>query len=202
MFLTQAHQKFAIVAAAVFAAAFALPHPAAAQQQPGIGTNLQYVLCIQNVAGPGAGPGFPGCIEVSALGLSVGRQMKDSGEKGGTEALNIGIGNISAIAIRKPTDGTSALLFSYAINGNTMGDAELYVLEQRDGWSQPLPTLEVQLERSFVQSLQLDAAAPVENLEIYFNKIQLTSYERDASGAAVLWSAECWDKVSSTSCSK
>lgn len=63
--------------------------------------------------------------------------------------------SIAAIAIRKPTDGTSALLFSYAINGNSMGDAELYVLEQRDGWSKPLATMEVQLGRAFVQSLQL-----------------------------------------------
>jgi len=198
MFQIESLKRSAILAAAAFTAAAFPPDPAAAQQQ-NIGT--QYVLCIQHVAGPGAGPGFPECIEISALGLSVGRQMKEPGEKGGTADLNIGVGRISAIAIRKPTDGTSALLFSYAINGNSMGDASVHVLEQRAGWAKPLTTLEVQLGRSFVQSLQLDSAALVENLEIHFNQIQLTTYERDANGAVVHWSEECWDKVSSTSCS-
>lgn len=121
---------------------------------------------------------------------------------GGTADINIGVGELSPIAIRKPSDGTSALFFKYAITGNSMGDAAVYVLEQREGWSQPLATMEVRLGRSFVQSFELDASNLVENLEIHYNKIQLTTIERDSKGKETFSSEQCWDKVNQqASCS-
>ena len=196
MFTRHRRLKMAILMSGTLAAVAVLAIPAAAQTSS---ESLQYVLCIDNVSGPGVGTEFPGCIQVLALGLSVGREIASSSEKGGTEDINIGIGQLSPVSIRKPSDGVSPLLFSYAVNGNSMGDAQLFVLEQRPGWPEFLTTMEVKLARSFVRSLRLDPADRVESVDLYFNKIQLTSFERDTAGNLIFSSERCWDTVKSSS---
>jgi type VI protein secretion system component Hcp len=190
--------KTAICTIATLTAAVTLAIPAAAESSA---SPVQYVLCIDNVAGPGVGMDFKGCIEVLALGLSVEREIKSASEKAGVEDLNIGVGELAPVSIRKLSDGVSPLLFSYAVNGNSMGNAQLFVREQRPGWPTLLTTMEVKLARSFVRSLRLDSADGVESVDLYFNKIQLTSFERDANGSVSFSSQQCWDTVHSTECS-
>ena len=163
---------------------------------------VQYILCLQGISGPGVGKDYPGCSEISALGLKVGREMKESGEKGGTADINIGIGELSPVEIRKPTDGLSATLFSYGLNGNSFGSADIYVLEQRESWTNPLTTLEVHLDRTFVQSLELDSNSLSEIVLFYFNEIEVKSYTRGKTGSVLASSERCWDKTKSIPCSK
>jgi len=179
------------------------PIPVQLVQSGGAGASTaQYVLCMQGFAGPGVGSAYPGCIEVLALGLSVGRELKESGEKGGTADINIGVGELSPVSIQKRTDGISANLFAFAVNGNSFGQAELYLLEQRPGWPKLLPTMEVVLDRSFVKSMSIDPSSRVETLELYFNKIQLKTFGRDANGNETSSSERCWDVITLTpSCS-
>ena len=55
--------------------------------------------------------------------FGVEREMKESGEKGGTEDINIGVGELQECTISKSMDVCSMALSQYAINGNSPGRA-------------------------------------------------------------------------------
>lgn len=57
--------------------------------------------------------------------FAIEREMKESGEKGGTEDFNIGVGELQECTISKSMDWSSPLLAQYAINGNSPGPAEI-----------------------------------------------------------------------------
>ena len=49
----------------------------------------------------------------------VEREMKESGEKGGTADINIGVGELQECTISKSMDSTKVDLAQFAINGNS-----------------------------------------------------------------------------------
>jgi hypothetical protein len=55
-----------------------------------------------------------------SFGFGVEREMKESGEKGGTEDINIGVGELQECTISKSMDVSSPLLAQYSINGNAL----------------------------------------------------------------------------------
>ena len=57
------------------------------------------------------------------------REMKESGEKGGTADINIGVGELQECTVSKSMDRASAKLAQYAINGNSPGIAEIDFVE-------------------------------------------------------------------------
>lgn len=59
-----------------------------------------------------------------SFSFGVEREMKESGEKGGTEDINIGVGELQECTISKSMDVTSMSLAQYAINGNSSDTAE------------------------------------------------------------------------------
>jgi hypothetical protein len=68
-----------------------------------------------------------------SFGFGVEREMKESGEKGGTEDINIGVGELQECTISKSMDIASAKLAQFAINGNSLGTAEIYFVEVAGG---------------------------------------------------------------------
>lgn len=122
--------------------------------------------------------GFSGGDWFAANSFSFGieREMKESGEKGGSEDINIGVGELQECTISKSMDRTSPLLAQFAINGNSPGGADLVFL---DGSSEsPRPYAMYRLNRCFVKSWSTSGDAndrPMEEVAFYYNRIAFVS---------------------------
>jgi Type VI secretion system effector, Hcp len=68
-----------------------------------------------------------------SFSFGVEREMKESGEKGGTADINIGVGELQECTISKSMDSSSARLAQFAINGNSLGTSEIYFVEVAGG---------------------------------------------------------------------
>jgi type VI protein secretion system component Hcp len=68
-----------------------------------------------------------------SFSFGVEREMKESGEKGSTTGINIGVGELQECTISKSMDRTSMQLAQYAINGNSPGQAEIDFVEVAGG---------------------------------------------------------------------
>jgi type VI protein secretion system component Hcp len=107
-----------------------------------------------------------------SFGFGVEREMKESGEKGGTEDINIGVGELQECTISKSMDSTSTTLAQFAVNGNSLGTAEIQFVERARG--KPVCYLAYKLDRCFVKSWSTSADAddrPTESVAFYFNRI-------------------------------
>jgi hypothetical protein len=80
-----------------------------------------------------------------SFSFGVEREMKESGEKGGTEDINIGVGELQECTISKSMDIASAKLAQFAINGNSLGTAEIFFVEVAGG-----DTMRMRLVSEFV----------------------------------------------------
>ncbi len=124
-----------------------------------------------------------------SFSFGVEREMKESGEKGGTEDINIGIGELQPVTIIKAIDQSTPKLAQYAINGYSLGDIEVCVTDNPDA-----PTacyLRYKLERCFVKSWSTSGDAddrPTEEVAFYYNRIAFT-YTIEGSNAV------SWDTV-------
>jgi len=124
-----------------------------------------------------------------SFSFGVEREIKESGEKGGTEDINIGVGELQPVSISKSMDSASPLLAQFAINGNSAGSAEINFVEL-DGLppgETPVPYLVYKLERVFVTSWQTstddDPASedrPRETVTFGYNKIAYGTNPNDA----------------------
>src|SRR5215204_1403143 len=86
---------------------------------------------IDNVLGDVTIEGYKGqnFFVADSFSFGVEREMKESGEKGGTEDINIGVGELQECTISKSVDRASTLLAQYAINGNSLGRARIDFVE-------------------------------------------------------------------------
>lgn len=117
--------------------------------------------------------GYDEWFVADSFSFGVEREMKESGEKGGTQDINIGVGELQECTISKSMDNASALLAQFAINGNSLGNAEIVVLEDV-GQGKPVVTMHYTLERAFVKSWSTSGDAgdpPTEEVAFYYNKI-------------------------------
>lgn len=64
-----------------------------------------------------------------SFSFGVEREMKESGEKGGTEDINIGVGELQECTVSKNMDHASGKLAQFSINGNSCGTAEIDFVE-------------------------------------------------------------------------
>jgi type VI secretion system secreted protein Hcp len=132
---------------------------------------------IPDVNGDAKIPGFEGWFVADSFSFGVEREMKESGEKGGTADINIGVGELQEVTISKTIDMASTKLAQFAINGNSLGTVEIAFVEtgggsRREG--KPLVYLRYQLERCFVKSWSTSGDAddrPTEEVAFYYNKI-------------------------------
>lgn len=126
-----------------------------------------------------------------SFSFGVEREMKESGEKGGTTDINIGVGELQECTAGKSMDAASSLLAQFAINGNSPGTAEIDFVEVGGGGDaeatalafdqahaeqadEPICYLKYKLDRTFVKSWSISGDAddrPTEEVAFYYNKI-------------------------------
>jgi type VI protein secretion system component Hcp len=113
-----------------------------------------------------------------SFSFGVEREMKESGEKGGTEDINIGVGELQECNISKSMDRASTLLAQAAINGNSLGPAVIHFVEVAGPGNQfegkPFCYLKYALDRCFVKTWSTSGDAddrPTEEVAFYYNKI-------------------------------
>lgn len=141
-----------------------------------------------------------------SFNFGVEREMKESGEKGGTADINIGVGELQECNISKSMDMCSMALAQYAINGNSPGMAEIDFVEVASGeqgkGGKPVCYLKYLLERCFIKSWQISGDAddrPTEEVAFYYNKIAF-NYAKTSDGK--VWdhdkAAMEWDNTAQT----
>lgn len=135
-----------------------------------------------------------------SFSFGVKRSMASSGEHGGTEDINIGVGELQECSISKATDHASTRLMQFAINGNSCGVAEIHFVEIPTAGpdaGKPVAYMKYKLDRCFVKSWSTSGDAddrPTEEVAFYYNKIAF-AYLRTADGTAVTNSVASWDRV-------
>ncbi|MGB5326952.1 MAG: type VI secretion system tube protein Hcp [Gammaproteobacteria bacterium] len=122
-----------------------------------------------------------------SFSFAVEREMKESGEKGGTEDINIGVGELQECTISKSMDAASAQLAKLSLTGSSLGAVQVCLTDNPEG-----PTgcyLEYKLERAFVKSWSTSGAGgddrPTEEVAFYYNRIAF-EYTETADGT-VSW---------------
>lgn len=121
-----------------------------------------------------------------SFSFGVEREMKESGEKGGTEDINIGVGELQECTISKSMDWATSQLAQFAINGNGRGRAEIEFVEVGGGDRPGAPAcyLRYKLDRAFIKSWSTSGDAddrPTEEVAFYYNKIAF-NYARTVDG--------------------
>jgi type VI protein secretion system component Hcp len=118
-----------------------------------------------------------GWFVADSFSFGVQRETKESGEKGGTLDINIGIGDLEDCEIGKSVDRASPLLAQFAISGNSLGTALIDFVEiggTKGTLGKPLCYLRFKLDRCFVKSWRVNGDAddrPTEEVAFYYNKI-------------------------------
>ena len=88
-----------------------------------------YALPIQ-IDGEATGPdGSNDWFVADSFSFGVEREMKESGEKGGTQDINIGVGELQECTISKSLDKSSSRLAQAAVSGKTLGFCEVCIGE-------------------------------------------------------------------------
>ena len=132
-------------------------------------------------------PGVPGDSNIDgydtgewftadSFSFGVEREMKESGEKGGTADINIGVGELQECTVSKSMDRASGKLAQFAINGNSCGVAEIDFVEigGEGPEGKPICYLKYKLDRCYVKSWSTSGDAddrPTEEVAFYYNKI-------------------------------
>jgi len=131
-----------------------------------------------------------------SFSFGVEREMKESGEKGGTEDINIGVGELQECTISKSMDINSPKLAQNAIEGTDLGVAEIHFVETTSE-GKPMVYLKYKLERAFIKSWSTSGDAddrPTEEVAFYYNKIAF-SYSSTNDGRTFEQSTMSWDNV-------
>lgn len=130
---------------------------------------------IPGIPGDTKGPdGVDSWFVADSFSFGVEREMKESGEKGGTEDINIGVGELQECTLSKSMDAASGHLAQFAINGNSPGEANVCFSSGFDASGLPNCYLRYKLDRAFVRSWSTSGDAddrPTEEVAFYYNKI-------------------------------
>jgi hypothetical protein len=138
-----AHLTAAAVAAGAAFTAFGSPAQAtestcgtAQADDPSVDTFGGFLGGVTVAVGDVDAAAAPVTTTTTPISFGVEREMKESGEKGGTADINIGVGELQECTISKSMDSTSVQLAQFAINGNSAGavdGADFNVWQQHYG---------------------------------------------------------------------
>ena len=132
-----------------------------------------------------------------SFSFGVEREMKESGEKGGTQDINIGVGELQECTITKSMDSASPKLAQAAADGKTLGTCEICFAEQAPE-GPPQCYLHYVMERCYVKSWSTSGDAddrPTEEVAFYYNKIAF-GYDDTRRITSMSWDQErnrYWD---------
>lgn len=170
-----------------------------------IAAHAAILVKMPGIGGDVKGPdGESDWFVADSFSFGVEREMKESGEKGGTEDLNIGVGELQECTISKSMDTASAKLAQFAINGNSPGSCEICFSNENDSENKPICYLKYKLDRAFIKSWSTSGDAddrPTEEVAIYFNKIAYGQSVQTSDGSLQIdemswdrWKRENWDE--------
>lgn len=157
---------------------------------------------LGDIKGESTAKGHEGWIVLDSMQFGIDNTQKKfpKGEKGGTEDINIGIGELQECTISKSMDAASAHLAQFAINGNSPGLAEIEftTIDPRTG--EEVTYLKYKLDRVFVKSWSVSGDAddrPTEEVAFYYNKIAFAYQEQGEEGPKETH-VMSWDNVRNT----
>lgn len=133
-----------------------------------------------------------------SFSFGVEREMKESGEKGGTADINIGVGELQECTISKSMDLASSKLAQFSINGASVGAVEIDFVEFTGGSAPPVAYLKYKLDRCFIKSWSTSGDAddrPTEEVAFYYNKIAFQYAQPKDATSFELSNAMSWDNV-------
>lgn len=137
-----------------------------------------------------------------SFSFGVERELKESGEKGGTADINIGVGELQECTISKSLNATSVALAQFATNGNSAGTVEIdFVAPSGSEGGKPLVYLKYKLDRCFVKSWSTSGDAddrPTEEVAFYYNKIAFQHAFTQDGEKFKLTDVFSWDLVTNT----
>ena len=137
----------------------------------------------EGIDGEAMGPdGNDDWFVADSFSFGVEREMKESGEKGGTQDINIGLGELQECTLSKSVDKSSAMLAQHAINGKSLGMCEVCLSDTVDGSDTPICYAHYVMERCYVKSWSTSGDAddrPTEEVAFYYNKIAFAVEETD-----------------------
>jgi len=152
---------------------------------------------IPDIKGDVTTRGYEGWFTADSFSFSIEREMKESGEKGGTEDINIGVGELQECTISKSMDSSSPKLAQHAIEGTNLGVAEIHFVETAsDG--KPIVYLKYKLDRAFIKSWSTSGDAddrPTEEVAFYYNKIAFSYAQTNDGKTFEQSSTMSWDNV-------
>lgn len=135
-----------------------------------------------------------------SFGFGVEREMKESGEKGGTSEPATSAPNLSEIVVTKSMDTATVQLAQYAINGNSPGACRIALTNGTDANGKPLCYLAYKLDRAFVKSWSTSGDAddrPTEEVAFYYNKLSTAFLVEDGQQGART-DTMSWDNTKNT----
>lgn len=145
-----------------------------------------------------AGPdGARGWFVADSFSFGVERELKKNLAKGGTEDINIGVGELQECTISKSMDAATANLAQFAINGNSLGNCSVCLTNGLDRDGSPACYLHYKLARAFVKSWSTSGDAddrPTEEVAFYYNKIAF-AYMTDDGDGNLREESMSWDNV-------
>ncbi|QLH04317.1 hypothetical protein C5F49_02530 [Nitrosopumilus oxyclinae] len=155
---------------------------------------------IPSIPGESKIKDFENQIIVDSLNFEIDRTLAESG-KDGTADINIGVGEISEIAMSKNLDLASSGIFKSSVSGNNVGDVKISFLTTTS--DKPHVYLEYILHNSFIKDWQTSANSddrPDEEFSLIFNKIEATYTPIGLDGKPGTPVTECWDRVKNMKC--
>ena len=156
---------------------------------------------VQGISGDSTLPGDPendGWFVADDFSFGIDRELKKKFKKGGTEDINIGVGELKEVTLSKNLDRTSAKLAQFAINGNSAGTAEICFVEvASESESPPTCYLKYELDRVFIKSWSTSGDGddiPTEEVAFYYNKIAF-AYVPEGENTPEPSNIMSWDNV-------
>lgn len=128
-------------------------------------------------------------FHVDNFAVGIDRELKESGQKGGTADINIGVGELQECTVSKSMNSVTPLLAQFAINGNSAGTADIDFV-QTVGEGGAVAYLRYKLDRCWIKSWSTSGDAddrPTEEVAFYYNKIAFA-----IAGKSSIFS---WDRV-------
>ena len=133
---------------------------------------------------------------VDSFSFGIEREMKESGEKGGTQDINIGVGELQECTMTKSLDLSSGKLAQAAASGQSLGKCEVCFTTSGDTGEPPACYLHYVMERCYVKSWSTSGDAddrPTEEVAFYYNKIAFGYVDTDEDGV-VREESMSWDR--------
>ena len=170
---------------------------AAASLVPAAAVADMFVRC-DVLSGTELGPdGERNWFIAESFGFGVEREMKESGEKGGSSEPATSAPSLSEIVVTKSMDIATVKLAQYAIEGNSPGACLIALTNGTDANAKPICYLAYKLDRAFIKSWStsgLDDERPTEEVAFYYSSLSTVFLIEDGRQGAISQPMK-WDNL-------